>query len=68
MNKKPQNEQLIKYFEELFSYEKGARDLYDNIILDLKDLEDLEEVKGVRDDEEKHMEIVEKIIKIIEAD
>lgn len=68
MNEKLQNEQLINYFKELFSYEKGARDLYDNIILDLKDLEDLEQVKGIRSDEEKHMQIVDKIIKIIEAD
>ena len=45
MNEKLQNEQLINYFKELFSYEKGARDLYDNIILDLKDLEDLDSDK-----------------------
>lgn len=68
MKENNSNVSLIEYFKEIFDFEKGARDMYDTFLLDLKNPEDLAQVKGIRDDEESHMQIVEKIIKIIEAD
>jgi rubrerythrin len=58
---------LIKYFNELYNIEKGARDLYSKFLLDLKDKDDIKKVSKIRDEEEKHMQIVEKIIKIIKS-
>ena len=60
--------QLIEYFDELYSIEKGARDLYDDFIKKLKNPEHIIIIKGIRDDEEKHMKIVKEIIKIVEND
>ncbi len=58
---------LIKYFNELYNIEKNARDLYSKFLLDLKDKDDIKKVAKIRDEEEKHMQIVEKIIKIIKS-
>jgi len=58
--------QLIKYFNNLYSVEKKARDLYDNYLKKLKNPDHIVAINEIRDDKEKHIKIVKDIIKIIE--
>lgn len=60
-------EQLVSSFKELYLIEKKAYDFYSEKLLE--SLSDYEEkvIQEIRNDEERHMEIATKIIKIIEA-
>lgn len=61
------DKQLIKYFRELYNIEKGARDLYNDFLAELRDEKEIVQIRKIRDDEEKHMKIVEQIIEIISS-
>lgn len=64
---KESDKKLIKYFRDLYNIEKGARDLYNEFLMELKDEKEIAQVKKIRDDEEKHMQIAEEIISIINS-
>jgi len=58
--------ELVRYFNELYLIEKEARDMYNGFLPELKDKDTYRQVEEIRNDKEKHIKIVNEIIKIIE--
>lgn len=56
---------LIKEFTELYLIEKKARDLYTQMIEEIKDKNDIKIIKSIKNDEEKHMGIAQDIISLL---
>lgn len=65
---KEDKEMLLKYFRSLYDTEKTARDLYLDFLGTSKDEKINKKIEKIKKDEEKHMEIVKKIISLIEED
>lgn len=60
-------EQLISSFEELYLIEKKAHDLYESKLEESLSDRERDAIQGIHDDEKRHMEIVQKIIKLIQG-
>lgn len=63
---KTDNDKLISSFKELYLIEKKAHDLYESKLAET--LTDIERgaIHEIHDDEERHMEIANKIVEMIE--
>ncbi|MFA6215429.1 MAG: hypothetical protein WC768_02585 [Patescibacteria group bacterium] len=63
---KNDREILIKMFDDLYLWEKQAKDLYDDYLKTLKDKKEVEIIRGIRDDELRHMQIVKNLHNLVE--
>lgn len=61
------SEQLTASFHELYLIEQKARDYYAQILSGNVSSIEHDIIQGIHDDESRHMEIVQDILKIIEA-
>jgi len=66
MKMKNDREILIKMFDDLYLWEKQAKDLYDDYLKTLKDKKEVEIIRGIRDDELRHMQIVKNLHNLVE--
>lgn len=58
------NENLQKIFKELYLLEKQARDLYSEYLAEISNEKASKIIMEIREEEEKHMEIAQKLIDI----
>jgi hypothetical protein len=61
-------EQLVTSFEELYLIEKKAHDLYEQKLTEELTQHERNIIQSIHDDEERHMQIVTDIIKIIKKE
>lgn len=59
-------EQLVSSFEELYLIEKKAHDLYEAKLDERLSEAERKAIQGIHDDEERHMDIVRKIVNLIQ--
>lgn len=61
-------QKLLDNFNELLSIEQKARDYYNDLLKLKIPAGDRRAITHIRDDEERHIKIAQKIVKIIETD